>query len=147
MTSNDLVIPAGIRLRIPSLLVFPGQVSCGEKPKATVFPFCWRGALLRLMSTSEVKKKQQDPIDGRQAKTERNKTINFKVESGTDSYWNWCLVARQKTSSPEHRLLFITTLTCQTTSWQTPVATVTCVPGVHNNFITLLHFCIINGSL
>lgn len=49
MTSNDLVIPAGIRLRIPSLLVFPGQVSCGEKPKAMVFPFCSRGAALRLM--------------------------------------------------------------------------------------------------
>lgn len=37
--SNDLVIPAGIRLRIPSLLAFPAQVSCGEKPKATLFPF------------------------------------------------------------------------------------------------------------
>lgn len=49
MTSNDLVIPAGITLRIPSLLVFPGQVSCGEKPKAMVFPFCSRGAALRLM--------------------------------------------------------------------------------------------------
>ncbi len=40
MTSNDLVIPVGIRLRIPSLLAFPAQVSCGEKPKATAFPFC-----------------------------------------------------------------------------------------------------------
>lgn len=33
MTSNDLVIPVGIRLRIPSLLAFPGQVSRGEKPQ------------------------------------------------------------------------------------------------------------------
>lgn len=33
MTSNDLVIPVGIRLRIPCLLAFPGQVSCGEKPR------------------------------------------------------------------------------------------------------------------
>lgn len=40
MTSNDLVIPVGIRLRIPSLLAFPAQVSCGEIPKATTFPFC-----------------------------------------------------------------------------------------------------------
>lgn len=58
MTSNDLVIPAGIRLRIPSLLVFPDQVSCGEKPKATVFPFCSRGAALRLMSISEEHEKK-----------------------------------------------------------------------------------------
>lgn len=113
MTSNDLVIPAGIRLRIPSLLVFPGQVSCGEKPKAMVFPFCSRGALLRLMSTSEDKHgfnttgKSNRWTSVSEAKREtttkrKKKKHDLKMESETDSYLDWCCERFGATRSRHH---------------------------------------------
>lgn len=108
MTSNDLVIPAGIRLRIPSLLVFPGQVSCGEKPKAMVFPFCSRGAALRLMSTSEeeqlfkttaksnqwtsvdLSRWKQEEEENNEKKATKKPNMIKKNESVVDCYPYWC---------------------------------------------------------